>query len=154
MVRPKRIGHLVLNVKDVEVSEKFYTEILGFEVSVKRPFGTFLTCGKIHHDLALFQAPEDAQPVTEGRLGLNHFAVQVEDLDELKEVYQNLKAHGVTIDRLVDHKMTQSVYFFDPDGNRIEFFFNSTDTPEEGLALMRAPGRKNEALVLEDVPVA
>jgi catechol 2,3-dioxygenase len=154
MIKPKRIGHLVLNVKDVEVSEKFYTEVMGFEIAVKRPMGTFLTCGKIHHELALFQAPEEAQPVSEGRLGLNHFAVQLEDFDALKEAYQHLKAHGVTIDRLVDHKMTQSVYFFDPDGNRIEFFCNSTDTAEEGLALMRAPGRKNDALVLEDVAVS
>jgi catechol 2,3-dioxygenase len=154
MVKPKRIGHLVLNVKDVEVSEKFYTEVLGFEISVKRPFGTFLTCGKIHHDLALFQAPEDAQPVTEGRLGLNHFAVQVEDMDELKEVYQRLKEHGATIDHLTDHGMTKSVYFFDPDGNRVEFFFNTTDTAEAGLALMRAPGRKNTELVLEEEPVS
>ena len=151
MIRPKRIGHLVLNVKDVEASEKFYTEILGFEVAVKRPFGTFLTCGKIHHELALFQASEDAQPVAEGRLGLNHFAVQLEDFEALKEAYQYLKAHDVQIDRLVDHQMTQSVYFFDPDGNRIEFFCNSTETAEEGLALMRTPGRKNEPLVLEEV---
>jgi hypothetical protein len=50
--------------------------------------------------------------------------------------------------------MTKSVYFFDPDGNRIEFFFNTTDTAEEGLALMRAPGRKNTELVLEEAPVS
>jgi catechol 2,3-dioxygenase len=154
MVKPKRIGHLVLNVKDVDVSEKFYTEVLGFEVSLRRPFGTFLTCGKIHHELALFQAPEDAQPVAEGRLGLNHFAVQLEDADALKEAYQYLKAHDVTIHRLVDHGMTKSVYFFDPDGNRIEFFCNATETAEAGLALMRSPDRKNTELVLEDTPVA
>jgi hypothetical protein len=50
--------------------------------------------------------------------------------------------------------MTKSVYFFDPDGNRVEFFFNTTDTAEEGLALMRAPGRKNTELVLEEAPVS
>src|ERR687896_305576 len=69
MAKPKRIGHLVLNVKDVEASTKFYTEILGFEISLQRPdgSGTFLTCGKIHHDLALFKAPEDAAPVVRTR---------------------------------------------------------------------------------------
>ena len=57
MAKPKRIGHLVINVKDQEASTRFYTEVLGFEVAVERPgFGTFLTCGRIHHDLALFQA--------------------------------------------------------------------------------------------------
>jgi catechol 2,3-dioxygenase len=151
MAKPKRIGHLVLNVKDVEASTKFYTEILGFEISLQRPdgSGTFLTCGKIHHDLALFKAPEDAAPVTPGGLGLNHFAVQVEDLDALKEVYHTLQEHGVPIQRTTDHHMTKSVYFHDPDGNRIEFFCNSYESAAEGLAEMRRPGRKNAALVLD-----
>ena len=148
MAKPMRVGHLVLNVKDIEASTKFYTEVLGFEISLSRPTGTFLTCGKIHHDLALFQAPENAIPVTEGQLGLNHFAVQVEDLDALKEVYGNLKDQDVTLDRNTDHGMTSSIYFFDPDGNRIEFFCNNTG-PEEGLALMGAPERVNKELVLD-----
>jgi catechol 2,3-dioxygenase len=154
MVKPKRIGHLVLNVRDVEVSEKFYTEILGFEIALKRPQRTFLTCGRIHHDLALFEVPEADKASPASPVGLNHFAVQIENLDELKEVYERLKANGVTIDRTVDHGMTGSVYFFDPDGNRIEFFYNMQETAEEGLAIMRAASRQNTELVLEDAPVA
>jgi catechol-2,3-dioxygenase len=69
-------------------------------------------------------------------------------MDELKELYQGLKEHGATIDHTVDHGMTASVYFFDPDGNRIEFFCNNTDTAEEGLALMRSSTRVNQELVL------
>ena len=152
MTKPKRVGHLVLNVRDVEASTRFYTEVLGFEIAVQRSNMTFLTCGKIHHDLALFKASEDSPPVSEGQVGLNHFAVQVEDLDALKETYLRLKEKGVPVDNTVDHGMTQSVYFHDPDGIRIEFFCNSTSTTEEGLALMRAPDRKNRELVLEDAP--
>ncbi len=75
-------------------------------------------------------------------------------MDELKEIYQRLKDDGAEIDHLTDHGMTKSVYFYDPDGNMIEFFFNTTDTAEGGLALMRAPGRKNTELVLEASPVS
>ena len=145
----KRVGHLVINVRDLQASTKFYTEVLGFEVSVNREgFGTFLTCGKSHHDLALFQAPEGAIPVTEGQLGLNHFAVQVEDLEALTEVYNTLKNQGATLDHNTDHGMTSSVYFFDPDKNRIEFFCNNNATAQEGLAMMRATDRVNKELVL------
>ncbi len=154
MVKPKRIGHLVLNVRDVEASEKFYTELLGFEISMRRPKRTFLTCGRIHHDLALFEVPETDKNGQPSPVGLNHFAVQIESLDELKEVYERLKAHDVTIESTVDHGMTGSVYFFDPDGNRVEFFYNMQDSAEEGLAIMREPGRKNTKLELEDAPVA
>jgi catechol 2,3-dioxygenase len=152
MSKPKRVGHLVLNVRDIEVSTRFYTEVLGFEVAVERANMTFLTCGKIHHDLALFKAAEDSPPVSEGQVGLNHFAIQMDDLDALKGAYQRLKENGVSVDNTVDHGMTQSVYFHDPDGIRMEIFCNSTSTAEEGLALMRSPDRQNKELVLEDAP--
>ncbi len=154
MVKPKRIGHLVLNVRDVEASETFYTELLGFEIAKKSPKRTFLTCGRIHHDLALFEVSEDETSGQPSPVGLNHFAVQIEDLDELKEVYESLKAHDVTIVGTVDHGMTGSVYFLDPDGNRVEFFYNMQDSPEEGLEIMRMPGRENTKLELEDAPVS
>ena len=149
MAKPKRVGHLVLNVRDQEASAKFYTEVLGFEIATERPgFGTFLTCGKIHHDLALFQAAPDAAPVQEGALGLNHMALQVEDLDMLKEYYQRLQEYGMTELRTTDHSMTKSIYLKDPDGNGIELFCNTFESAEEGLAEMRRPGRKNKELVL------
>ena len=151
MAKPKRIGHLVINVKDVDASTKFYTEVLGFEISLERPgFGTFLTCGSIHHDLALFQAPEGASEVTEGGLGLNHMAIQVEDWEELKDYHTKLQEYfeGSGI-RTTDHGMTRSIYINDPDGNGIELFCNSQDTAEAGLAEMRNPDRKNKELVFD-----
>ena len=151
MAKPKRIGHLVLNVKDVDASTKFYTDVLGFEVALERPgFGTFLTCGRVHHDLALFQAQEDAQQVSEGGLGLNHMAIQVEDYEELKDYYSRLQEYYEVAElRTVDHSMTKSIYIKDPDGNGIELFCNSFDTPEEGLAEMRRPERQNTELVFD-----
>ena len=143
----KRVGHLVINVRDQEVSTKFYTEVLGFEISLNREgFGTFLTCGKIHHDLALFQAAPDAAPVTPGGLGLNHMALQVEDFDTLTEFYHRLNDHGIEL-RTTDHSMTKSIYISDPDGNGIELFCNSQEKAADGLAEMKSPGRKNKELV-------
>ena len=107
-----------------------------------------MTCGKIHHDLALFQAAEDAAPVTPGGLGLNHMALQVEDFDTLTQYYHRLQDFGVAIDRTTDHGMTKSIYLHDPDGNGIELFCNTTETAEEGLAEMRRPGRQNTELVI------
>ena len=151
MAKPKRIGHLVLNVKDVAASVKFYTEVLGFEIALERPgFGTFLTCGKVHHDLALFQAPEDAAPVTEGGLGLNHMAIQVEDYEELKDYNRRLQDYfEASALRTVDHVMTKSIYIKDPDGNGIELFCNSFDNAEDGLAEMRRPDRQNRELIID-----
>ena len=150
MPRPRRVGHVVLNVRDVETSTKFYKDVLGFDTSVDRPgFGIFLTCGKVHHDIALFQAAPDAAPVTPGGLGLNHIALQVEDFDTLTEYYNHLNASGVEIEQTTDHLMTRSIYINDPDGNRLELFCNSQDNAVDGLAEMRSPDRKNKELVFD-----
>jgi len=147
MVHPKRVGHLVLNVSNVKASTDFYTNVLGFEIALEREMGTFLTCGKIHHDLALFQAAEDAAPVSKGGLGLNHMALQVEDFDVLTEYYNHLENLNL-VDRAVDHGHTRSIYMTDPDGNGIELFCNTFDTAEEGLEDMKASsGRKFPELV-------
>lgn len=150
MVKPKQVGHLVLNVSDVAASTKFYTEILGFDIAVQRPDGsaTFLTCGEIHHDLALFKASDDAAPSRKGNIGLNHFAVQVEDFDSLRDLYHTLLEHDVKVDRTTDHGMTGSVYFEDPDGNGIEFYYDKFDDPADGLVEMRRPGRQNTVLAI------
>ncbi len=148
MAKPKRVGQLVLNVKDQTASTKFYTEVLGFEVAKNRPgFGTFLTCGKIHHDLALFQAAPDAAPVTPGGLGLNHMALQVENFEVLSEYFHILKDNEIADVRTTDHGMTKSIYLQDPDGNGIELFCNSFDDAADGLAEMRRPGRENKELI-------
>ena len=147
MAQPKRVGHLGLNVKDVETSTKFYTDTLGFQIALERPgFGTFLTCGKIHHDLALFQAKPDATPVSDGGLGLNHMALQVEDFDTLTEYFHILENMDV-IQRCTDHGMTRSIYLTDPDGNGIELFCNSQEDSAEGLDVMRSLERENTELI-------
>jgi catechol 2,3-dioxygenase len=137
MSAPKEIGHLVLNVTDVERSTKFYRDVVGFQVSRYRPDGTgaFLTCGVVHHNLALFKAPAGAQPRQKGQIGLNHFAFKVAGYQALQAAHKRLVEAGATI---VDHGMTRSVYFLDPDGIEMELFCDTFATEEEGLAFMKA----------------
>jgi len=149
MVEIKRVGHVVLNVKDVEESTKFYTEIIGFQIAKQSETATFLTCGKIHHDLALFQSRIPYK--TKDGLGLNHMALQVEDFDMLTEYHHMLEVNNIKIDRTTDHGMTSSIYLTDPDGNGIELFCNNQENPEEGLALMGSPERQNKELVFAHV---
>jgi catechol 2,3-dioxygenase len=136
MMRPRKVGHVVLNGHDLAQMEKFYTEVLGFEVvaRTKRPRGVFFSLGEQHHDLAVIQAPSDAQTQRPTPTGLHHLALQVGSHAELRSCYQELKARGVPIAGAVDHKITHSVYFFDPEGNMIELF---CDVVDDGLERMR-----------------
>ena len=139
---PKEIGHIVLNVTDVERSTKFYRDVVGFQVSRYRPDGTgaFLTCGIVHHNLALFKAPAGAQPKEKEQIGLNHFAFKVENYQVLQEAHTRLVESGAVIDHIVDHGMTRSVYFLDPDGLKMELFCDTFATEEEGLTFMKSTG--------------
>ena len=102
----------------------------------------------MHHDLALFKASDDT-PNKKGTVGLNHFAVLVEDIDQLKSLKSNLESVGYENLRTVDHGMTGSIYFEDPDGNGIEFYFDRYADPAEGLAVMKDDNKVNGELVLD-----
>ncbi|HIF43296.1 MAG TPA: hypothetical protein EYG27_06885 [Dehalococcoidia bacterium] len=149
MPKPAKIGHLVINAKDLTAATKFYTDVIGFEIALERPgFGTFLTAGENHHDLAIFQAPEGAADTSDGDVGLNHMAILVDDFETLTEYWHKLQGHFDSAEiRTTDHGMTKSIYIKDPEGNGIELYCNSQEDPAEGLAVMRNPERKNTELV-------
>lgn len=136
MIRPKKVGHVVLKARDIEQSEKFYTEVLGFDVvmRLKHPRGVFFTLGEQHHDLAVLEVPPGADDPKMDQVGLHHFALQVEDFEALKECYRTLKSHGIPIICAVDHGITKSIYFCDPAGNRLELY---CDVGEDGIARLR-----------------
>lgn len=136
MIRPKKVGHVVLKVRDVTRAEQFYTEVLGFEVVMRldRPRGVFFTLGAQHHDIAVLEMPADAEPVKDNQVGLHHVALQVGSLEELQECYRTLKAHNVRITATIDHFITKSIYFVDPDGNGFELYY---DVGEDGLERIR-----------------
>lgn len=136
MIHPRKVGHVVLKVRDIERAEQFYTEVLGFEVvtRLKRPRGVFFSLGEQHHDLAVLEVPPDADTVKEKQVGLHHVALQVGSFAELQEGYRTLKAHHVPITATIDHFITKSIYFLDPDGNGFELY---CDVGEDGLERIR-----------------
>ena len=114
MSAPKEIGHIVLNVTDVERSTRFYRDVVGFQVSRYRPDGTgaFLTCGVVHHNLALFKAPAGARPTEKGAIGLNHFAFKVESYRTLQAAHERLVGARATIDHIEYSYWLQCQIFF------------------------------------------
>jgi catechol 2,3-dioxygenase-like lactoylglutathione lyase family enzyme len=122
MAKIKKVGHVVLGVRDPQRSIQFYTEALGMElVNVLEEMQmAFFSFGERDHDIAVIRVPDD-QPV--GSSGLAHTALEIEGGEEqLRELYERLKRCGVRVEFTADHVLTKSVYFFDPDGNRLEIF--------------------------------
>jgi len=125
MVRPHRLGHVVIKVRDVAVSEKFYTEVVGLHVKNRIPqWGLvfFSANPDEHHELAILGIGKGAPAPSFGQVGLLHIAFRVKDDVELKKAYEQLKAKNVKINATVNHGVAKGVYFHDPDGNELEIY--------------------------------
>jgi catechol-2,3-dioxygenase len=73
-------------------------------------------------------------------------AWRLPSFEELKAAYQELKEIGVPVESTVEHNVTRSVYFPDPDGNRVELY---CDMVEDGFETMRTVGPKRDRLDLD-----
>lgn len=124
MVKPKRLGHLVLRVRDLNISEDFYTSVLGLKVTTRIPDSmVFMSVGESSHELALVSVGPDAPGPEKDRVGLYHFAWEMDSFDDLKAMYKGLKDKKIPIGGVGDHGISLGVYFFDPDGNEIEAYY-------------------------------
>ena len=118
MIQATGIDHLVLHVRDVAHSRKFYTEVLGMTVYRENDRQVFLHAGQ--QGVALFKKQGDT-PLTTGT-DLNHLALNV-----ATGTYEALKAdlekHGVVVSgRPGEYRC---IYFQDPDGHRLQLMVRS-----------------------------
>ena len=126
---------MVLYVSDVDKSVAFYRDVLGMELvrydkEIKHAFMSF---GRQHHDIGLFQVKSEP---TKGTLGLSHVAFVIEGgYDELVKHYEHAKAQGADLAGNMDYGMTKGFYINDPDGHRIEVYCDLME-PLEGKKFM------------------
>lgn len=131
-MRIRSLGHVVLKVRDLKRSVPFYGEVLGLKEVARFPERrmVFFIIGDNHHDIALAETDPAAPDAPKDSPGLAHVALKVgNSMDELREAKRWLTGHGVKIDREVDHTVSQSLYFRDPDGNQLEVFVDNVARP-------------------------
>jgi catechol 2,3-dioxygenase len=151
-VQIKKLGHVVLRVRDVERSVRFYTEILNFRLTESGLRGAFLNAVGDHHTVGLFRV-EDGQPedeVAQSGVRLDHFAMEVDSLDRLFAIRAFLKEREVPIvfegRRLLGGHT--SVEFLDPDGYHLELYYDMDGVRADGRP--RPIDARGQFLTLED----
>ena len=131
-----KLGHVVLNVSDIERSTRFYVETLGFQISdvypeTMVPGGmVFMRFNPDHHGVALVGSLADESKSTE----LNHIAFEVATLDEVLRAKEHLERHGVTPDFAGRRRAgcQIAIEFRDPDGHRLEIYWGVDQVGSDG----------------------
>lgn len=142
MIQARKLGHVVLKVRDARRSKDFYTRALGLKVAHEdyARGAVFLSFGTQHHDLALFQLAT-GEPPPASAPGLHHTAWQLGSFEDLQAAHRELQALGIAVDSTIAHNVTRSVYFRDPDGNRVELY---CDMFEGGFEMMQQLGPRRD----------
>lgn len=152
MINPIRIGHVVLKVRDLERSARFYSEILGLREVDRFDEGedhmVFFRWKNNHHDLAIYKVSGGTENPRPEQVGLSHVAFELEGEKHLREAYRFLKERRIEIDATEDHGVSLSIYFRDPDGNAIEVYSNTT--PDDWGSAVRPSVAQIKPLRLED----
>lgn len=119
----QRVGHVVIKMRDLDAAKRFYRDVLGMKITDEREgFGVFFRFHEYHHDIAVFKVDENAESPQKNQVGLAHIALVADSFETVKAMHQRLKEHNVPIVRTVDHGITKSVYFKDPEGNELEIY--------------------------------
>jgi catechol 2,3-dioxygenase len=125
-VEIKELGHIVLYVRDVEVSRGFYRDVLGWKEIAGGGGMAMYSTGRTHHELLLIEVGQGAAPIPSGRrVGLYHFGLKIGTTDEeLRTALRELVDAGANVVGSADHGVTHSLYIKDPDGNEIELYID------------------------------
>ena len=146
----KRIHHVAYRCRDAKETVEFYQRVLNMEFmlafaedrvpSTKEPdpyMHVFLDAG-MGNVLAFFELPTRPDMGRDHNTPewVQHLAIEVEDYAALIAAKAHVEAHGLEVLGPVNHGIFQSIYFFDPNGHRLELVAN-TRTEEQLTELRR-----------------
>ena len=122
-MKPLKLGHIHLKVRNLQRSIDFYTEIFGLKLEERVGQFAFLSDFYVHHAIAL-QALGDSAPLPHpGSTGLYHTAFEVQSENEFWDKEQQLRNLGLEV-ITIDHGISWAIYFEDPDENGLEIYFD------------------------------
>lgn len=136
--RPSQIAHVVLLTTRFGDMVRWYKHALSMVASFEDDNLAFLTFDQEHHRVALVRAPDIKERV-DGHVGVHHVAFTYRSLRDLLTAHERLAGVGVTPYWAVNHGITISLYYNDPDRNRVELQVDTFHSAEEGIAYCATP---------------
>jgi catechol 2,3-dioxygenase len=128
------------NLKTTRLQEMidWYSTVVGSQVLFQNPMGAWMSNDEANHRIALTAFPGFTDdPEKDTRTGLHHTAFEYESFEQLNASYLRLKAAGIVPDFCLDHGMTFSYYYRDPDSNHVELQVDNFGSWAQSSAFMR-----------------
>jgi catechol 2,3-dioxygenase-like lactoylglutathione lyase family enzyme len=137
-ISPSKFAHFVLRTGQIDKMAEWYQRVLGARLVFRDEHLCFLSYDDEHHRLALIQIPGLA-PRDPEAAGTDHVAYSYRDLGELLATYRRLKRHGILPNWPINHGVTTSIYYRDPDNNRVELQIDNFATAAELQGYFQSP---------------
>ena len=116
-----RFHHFNLKTTRLQEMIDWYGALVGAEVIHQDEVGAWLSNDQANHRIALLSFPGFTDdPEKDTRTGLHHSAFEYASFEELNASFLRLRGEGIEPDLCIDHGMTLSYYYKDPDGNHVE----------------------------------
>ena len=121
-----RIGHVHLQVTDIDKALGFYCGVLGFKLMLRLgPQAAFISAGGYHHHIGLNTWNSLGGPrARKHGAGLYHTAIIYATRAELVGALKQLMAADCPITGAADHGVSEAIYLDDPDGNGVELYWD------------------------------
>jgi catechol-2,3-dioxygenase len=127
--RPAKLSHAVLRTTRLKEMIDWYKIALNAEVLFENPIIAFLTYDDEHHRIAIGAFPGTVEKPKRSA-GLDHLAFFYATLGDWIENYERLKAVGITPHVCINHGITMSLYYRDPDDNGVELSIDNVEKAE------------------------
>jgi len=142
MPPPTKLAHVVYMTRRFDEMLSWYQTVFEARVQYQNPAMAFLTYDDEHHRFAFVNmnviSPNGANPEASSKTGVNHVGYTYPNVGQLLDTYDRLKASGVTPYWQIHHGLTLSMYYQDPDGNRMEFQVDCCHNADEAHAYMHS----------------
>jgi catechol 2,3-dioxygenase len=115
------LHHVTLKTNRVDEMIEWYATAVGMTANHQSHFGAWLTNDDANHRVALLAHPaltDDPDKIP--HTGIHHLAFEYADVGQLLDNYERLRELGIEPRVCLDHGLTTSIYYVDPDGNAVE----------------------------------
>jgi catechol-2,3-dioxygenase len=137
VIRPT-FHHVNLKTTRLQEMLDWYAVVVGAKVLFQNPLGAWASNDEANHRIALTAFPNFVDdPDKDVRTGLHHTAFEYDGFDALDASYRRLKEAGIVPEFCLDHGMTLSYYYRDPDGNHVELQVDAFGDWAKSSAWMR-----------------